>query len=311
MQSTGEVTMDIKTIKFPYTGTQILGAVLVVNTVLAGGATQLTNLFGEAMAGHILAVCTLGTGIAGGFLMRLGSMANQFQNVRALGGVDRILVNGQVPPEIAALAMDPTQGKISPASNAVAAVTATAAKAAILLAILLSGLLMWPADGMAQAKLKPLKPPQITGNIAADAKANFGAAQSVVTGKPVADPAPIDVWKAIMTVALPDLVYSSALSGSAGTPASKIRKQCWEALITANKQAQGTGLVDANNVALAKPDPHFFTDVELLAETIDNLSPSGPLLTSCAGAAEMAKMSVLQFINTAVTGAAGFAAMGL
>jgi hypothetical protein len=49
----------------------------------------------------------------------------------------------------------------------------------------------------------------------------------------------------------------------------------------------------------------------LLAETIDNLSPTGPLFTSCAGAAEMAKMSVLRFINTAVTGAAGFAALGL
>lgn len=121
--------MDIKTIKFPFTLTQSLGAVLVVNTVLAGGATQLTTLFGDHAAGQILAVCTLGTGIVGGFLVKLGSMTSQFANVEALGGVDHISINGQVPPEIAARAMDPGEAKVKPADTAVSAVTATAAKA--------------------------------------------------------------------------------------------------------------------------------------------------------------------------------------
>jgi hypothetical protein len=46
-----------------------------------------------------------------------------------------------------------------------------------------------------------------------------------------------------------------------------------------------------------------------LAEVVDNLSPQGPLFVSCAGAAQLAKTNVLTFINAAVTGAAGLAAM--
>lgn len=150
--------MDIKTIKFPFTLTQFLGAILVVNTVLAGGATQLTTLFGDHTAGQILAVCTLGTGIVGGFLVKLGSMSSQFENVRELGGVDHISINGEVPPEIAAMAINPDQEKVKPAATALSAVTATAAKvAAVILAFLVIGTIAFSGEASAQ-----------TGNIVKD-----------------------------------------------------------------------------------------------------------------------------------------------
>lgn len=116
------------------------------------------------------------------------------------------------------------------------------------------------------------------------------------------------LWAKLVAANSADLNYASALSGAAGTSASKIRKQCWDAIIAANAQANGAGLKNADGTPMVKPDPSLFSDVEIFAETIDNLSPQGTLFTSCAGAAEMAKMNVLQFVAAAVGGVATFAA---
>lgn len=117
------------------------------------------------------------------------------------------------------------------------------------------------------------------------------------------------IWEKIVTASTVDLTYASKLAAAANTPASAIRKQCWDAIIVINNQASGANLKAADGTVLAKPDPHAFTDVETLAEVIDNLSPSGPLFTACAGAAQLAKTNVLTFVNAVVTGAAGIAAM--
>jgi hypothetical protein len=304
--------MDIKTIKFPFTLTQFLGAVLVVNTVLAGGATQLTTLFGDHATAQILAVCTLGTGIVGGFILKLGSMTSQFENVRALGGVDHISINGLVPPDIAVLAMDPDQAKVKPAASAVSAVTATAAKAVIILVLLVAGVFAWPGDVHAQTR--KLAAPAVTGDLKKDLTMdgqNLGlippSLQVTPTGNPGKDLQA--VWDKIVNASTTDLTYASKLAASANTPASGVRKQCWDAIITINNQASGLNLKNADGTPMTKPDPHAFTDVETLAEVIDNLSPSGPLFTACAGAAQLAKTNVLTFVNAVVTGAAGMAAM--
>jgi hypothetical protein len=134
-----------------------------------------------------------------------------------------------------------------------------------------------------------------------------------ITGQSGANGQPVElyIWDKIVNAALPDLQYASALAASAGTPSAGVRKQCWDALITANKTASGIGLKDANGNALAKPDQHLFVDVEQLAEVIDNLAPTGPLFTACAGAAQLARTNTLTFINAIVTGAAGLAALGI
>ena len=75
-----------------------------------------------------------------------------------------------------------------------------------------------------------------------------------------------------------------------------MRKQCFDAILALNQQANGTNLKNADGSAMAKPDLSLFTDVEQLAEVIDNRSPQGPLFTSCAGAAQLARMGTLQFI---------------
>jgi len=130
--------------------------------------------------------------------------------------------------------------------------------------------------------------PVLTGNIEKDIKA---------------------VWDKLIAASSADLTYASALAGAAGTNASKQRKQCWDAILAANQQANGAGLKNADNTPMVKPDPSFFSNVEIFAETVDNLSPQGALFTSCAGAAEMAKMNVLQFVAAAVGGIATFTAV--
>ncbi len=135
------------------------------------------------------------------------------------------------------------------------------------------------------------------------------ATTSVLTGNAGADLKAL--WQKIVTASAADLTYASALAGAAGTAPSKVRKQCWDAISAANAQANGDGLKNPDGTPMVKPDPALFSDIEIFAETIDNLSPQGALFTSCAGAAEMAKMSVIQFIAAAVGGITTFGAVGL
>ena len=118
------------------------------------------------------------------------------------------------------------------------------------------------------------------------------------------------LWEKLVKSSTDDLKYASAMAGAAGTPSSKQRKQCWDAIIVINQQVSGE-VKDSAGAVMAKPNPSAFTDIESQAEVLDNLSPQGTLFTSCAGAAEMAKMQVLQFVNAVVTGAAGLAAGGV
>lgn len=130
-------------------------------------------------------------------------------------------------------------------------------------------------------------------------------------GKTGTQPVELDIWKKIADAALPDLDYASALAAAASTDGGNVRKQCWDALIKANKQASGVGVKNPDGTPMTKPDPHLFVDVESLAEVLDNLTPKGPLWTACAGAAQLAGTSVLTFINAIVTGSAGLAALGV
>jgi hypothetical protein len=130
-------------------------------------------------------------------------------------------------------------------------------------------------------------------------------------GAATTKPVELDVWQKLVNSALPDLEYASAQAAAAGTPAAAVRKQCWDAIILANRQASGANVKDASGNALTKPDPHVFVDVEGLAELLDNLAPNGPLWTACSGAAGLAKTNALTFINSVVAGAAGLAALGV
>jgi hypothetical protein len=186
------------------------------------------------------------------------------------------------------------------------------AKVAALLAILLLGGLVWPGNAWAQTH--KLQAPAVTGNLGKDLNTdaqNLGLVPKSLVVTPTGNIAKDlqALWTNIVSASNVDLAYASKLAASANTPASLVRKQCWDAIVLLNEQANGLNLKDASGNLIPKPDPHLFTDVETLAEVIDNLSPQGPLFVACAGAAQLAKTNVLTFINAAVTGAAGIAAM--
>lgn len=110
------------------------------------------------------------------------------------------------------------------------------------------------------------------------------------------------VWAKIIAANHADLAYASAMAAAANTPASAVRKSCIDALIKANEQANGANVKNADGTPMAKPDPAVVSNIESFAETVDNLSPQGPLITNCAGAAQLFKLNTLAMINGIVTG---------
>lgn len=168
----------------------------------------------------------------------------------------------------------------------------------ILLATVALSLLAGPA--MAQK-------PRLTGDIVADTKANFAGTSAAAPGS-VSGIKPLELIQKIAAIAAPDLSYAAALATKANTNGSQVRLKCVQAIQDLNKQISGTGLTDSTGAALTMPaEPHIFTDLEMTAEGIDSLSPTGPLFTSCAGAAALAGMNVMAFINALVTGTAAAA----
>ena len=86
-----------------------------INGGLITGAALLQTLFGQDLTIKIVA----GLGIFGIILNSVGaalsgpdSQATQVKNVLAMPGVERIGVNAQATPELAAVAVDPKQPKI-------------------------------------------------------------------------------------------------------------------------------------------------------------------------------------------------------
>lgn len=143
---------------------QVLGGILVVNTVLASGSTQLTDLFGPAMANHILSVCILGSGICGGFIMQMGGLPSQARGVLAAGG--RIEVDPRSSSTLATMAVsnDPTLAKIEPAPGTAAQVASVAKAAAnILLTAFLLTIFLGGDPASAQTGIRKPQPKQTNG----------------------------------------------------------------------------------------------------------------------------------------------------
>jgi hypothetical protein len=281
---------------------QWIGIAIGLNSLFMGATPQLTVLFGSNAVPYIVALATLGNGALGVFVTVIGGQGSQLRNVLAMPGVERITVNGQANSTLATMAVDQNQNKIAPTVAAQGAVTATAKAAAVLLFAVVLGCVAFAGNASAQApKLRPL-----TGNIGNDLGITKPVAP-MITGNVEKDLQAL--WDKIVASSIADLNYAAAMAKSANTQTSGIRLQCINAIITLNQQASGANLKNPDGTPMVKPDPHLFTDVESLAEVIDNLSPQGPLFVNCAGAAQLAKTNVLTFVNAVVTGAAGFAAM--
>lgn len=286
---------------------QWIGIMVGLNSLLMGATPQLTVLFGEHAVPYIIAIATLGNGALGVFVTVVGGIGSQARNVINSGAT--IDVGPQAVPVLATMAVsrDRSTAGIQAAPGAGDAVAAIAKAAAnILLAALLLGLFLGGDPAMAQTVKRP--GPVLTGDLIQDAKDKFQGDPSKgvqLTGNLKQDA--LAVWKKIQDASKADLQYASLMAGAAKTPSSAVRKNCWDAIIAINAQTNGEGLKNADGSDAVKPDPALFTDVETIAEIMDSLSPQGPLFTSCAGAAELAKANVIQFISAAVSGAVGLA----
>ena len=172
--------------------------------------------------------------------------------------------------------------------------------------ILLSGPAL--AQTRKPAAAAPSGGPVFTGDLVTDAKNGFKGDPTTgvqLTGNLKKDAQA--VWDKIVAASDKDLSYASQLAANAGTPAAGVRKQCWDAILDMNKQANGLNLKDAAGNLIAQPDPKLFTQIEQAAEVVDALSPQGKLYTSCAGAAQLAQANVIQFISASLAGIVGMA----
>jgi hypothetical protein len=176
----------------------------------------------------------------------------------------------------------------------------------IAIAMFLAG----PALAQRQAAQQPrphLVPP--TGDLIKETKDAFAPqiAGVKLTGNLHNDAMAIKT--AIDKSVMADLNYASLMAAHTNTTSSLVRKQCVDAMITLKTQLDGADLKDDKGVVIPKPDPSLVSDVEGVAEVIDALSTTGPLFTSCAGAAQLAKTSTLTLINTILAGATAFTAI--
>ena len=112
------------------------------------------------------------------------------------------------------------------------------------------------------------------------------------------------VWQNIQKAAIADLTYAKALADAANTPGSKLRSQCYAAILAA--QASAAALKDAQGNALTEPDApaNLISEAEKGAEIIDALQPTSSVSAGCAPAAQALKMNTLTLVNALVTGAA-------
>jgi hypothetical protein len=262
----------------------VLAWLVGVQKGIGQGAISLTNMVPESWIPHVIAwnngLAWLGVGLMG-LLAALSS-----NSPGPLIGI----------PNIALPSIDATKTVVK----------------IILVAFALSFLV---AGGSAQAA--QLKAPQVTGDFAADAKANAAALLPSSGGNsaPAADTAPAfcdilrllpgckpmdpaDLWKKIAAPAIKaDLTYSKALADNAATEGSKLRSTCYGAILTANAQANGDNLKNKDGTPMAMPDPHVIATIEQGAELIDNLQPTAPVISGCAAAANAAKVSAIQFVT--------------
>jgi hypothetical protein len=124
------------------------------------------------------------------------------------------------------------------------------------------------------------------------------AASAKVVAATSAPITPQSVAALIQKSAVPDLTYAIKLAQAVNTPQSLVRAQCYQAIANT--------IAPAAVAALGPPpDPDLVTSIEQTAELVDALQPTSAVIVQCAGAAQLVQLSVLQFIQTVVTGATG------
>jgi len=110
---------------------QWVGVIILFNTTLLGGASQLGDLsLSAGTVKAILAAATLGNGFLGGLVMMFGGPGTQIRNVAAMPGVARVSINADASQTVAQVAVDPEQPKVGATTPDVRTTLQTVAKGA-------------------------------------------------------------------------------------------------------------------------------------------------------------------------------------
>lgn len=102
-----------------------LGIVIAVLSVWAGASSQLSVLFGQHNSDIIVTICTItvaSLGAALGVLSGNPTQTQQIAAVRAMPGVESVMINAKATPEVARLAVDPTVDKVEAIPGAAKAI---------------------------------------------------------------------------------------------------------------------------------------------------------------------------------------------
>jgi hypothetical protein len=122
---------DIMDLLKSLTPVQRLAILIGVLTATAGSSAQLQDiLLSVAAVKAIVAACALGATLLSVVLTVATSQSGQVQAVKKMPGVENIQVNDQATPALAAMAMDPGEGKVEPAPGQTQKVAQLAQQAA-------------------------------------------------------------------------------------------------------------------------------------------------------------------------------------
>lgn len=110
------------------TGKQWLAIVAAVVSALMLATTQLTDIFGATVAKEIVSVAALLNMVLNSIVAALTGQATLVKDVAALPGVERISVNAQANPSLAAIATDSAQPKVGATTPEVRATLIETAK---------------------------------------------------------------------------------------------------------------------------------------------------------------------------------------
>ena len=104
---------------------QWLSTVLVILGVLTASAAQLTDLVGPQLTKVIISVSTLSMSMLAGIQGVLSTQTNLVQDVQAMPGVERIVVNNRANVALATMAVSSTEPKVQSKPGDEAAIRAT------------------------------------------------------------------------------------------------------------------------------------------------------------------------------------------
>ncbi len=94
------------------TGKQILLIISAVLSALVAASAQLTDIFGPTVAKEVISVVSLSNTVLTSIMVAITGQAQLVKDVASMPGIERVSVNAQASPALAAVATDASQPKV-------------------------------------------------------------------------------------------------------------------------------------------------------------------------------------------------------